>query len=169
MAVLALETPPTLYVQRDGLLVAVVELVSPRNKDRPEARTNYSNRYAGYLVGGVHLLLIDVHPRPAHFSFADEIAGTLGIPNQQPLPPPMAVSYRVGEPSPEGAISRRLATTADRRRAVTDLAAAAGRSPEGAGRPGGDLRPSGRRRLPGSTEVRFANSAGCPLGTTVLK
>jgi hypothetical protein len=102
IAVLALETPPTLYVERAGTMVAAVELVSPRNKDRPEARTTYLNRYAGYLLGTVHLLLVDVHPRPVGFSFADGIARTLGIPNQPPLPAPMAVSYRVGEPAPEG-------------------------------------------------------------------
>jgi len=102
VAVMALETPPTLYVERSGRIVAAVELVSPRNKDRPEARTNYLNRYAGYLIGGVHLLLVDVHPRPAEFSFADGIARTLGIPNQPSLLPPMAVSYRVGEPAAAG-------------------------------------------------------------------
>jgi hypothetical protein len=102
VAVMALETLPTLYVEQSGRIVAAVELVSPRNKDRPEARTNYMNRYAGYLVGGVHLLLVDVHPRPSGFSFGDGIARTLGIPNQPALPPPMAASYRVGEPAATG-------------------------------------------------------------------
>jgi hypothetical protein len=102
VAVMALETPPTLYVERGGGIVAAVELVSPRNKDRPEARSNYMNRYAGYLVGGIHVLLVDVHPRPKGFSFADGIAQTLAIPNQPTLPPPMTVSYRVGEPAATG-------------------------------------------------------------------
>jgi hypothetical protein len=117
VAVMALETPPTLYVERADRIVAAVELVSPRNKDRPEARTNYLNRYAGYLVGAVHLLLVDVHPRPARFSFAEEIARTLGIPNQPTLSPPMAVSYRVGEPAATGgrflAIWRRSLTAGE--------------------------------------------------------
>ena len=51
LAVMALDTPPTLFVERAGAIVAAVELVSPRNKDRPEARSNYLNRYAGYLFG----------------------------------------------------------------------------------------------------------------------
>src|SRR5438067_2444609 len=63
--VAALEVGPTLYVERDGLLVAAVELVSPRNKDRPSARAVYTSRYAGYLIGGVHLMLVDVHRLPA--------------------------------------------------------------------------------------------------------
>jgi hypothetical protein len=100
LAVMALETLP--YVERAGRMVAAVELVSPLNKDRPEARSNYMNRYAGYLVGGIHLLLVDVHPRPRRFSFADGIARMLGVPNQPALPPPMAVSYRVGEPAATG-------------------------------------------------------------------
>ena len=102
MAVRGPETSPALYVERAGRLVAAVELVSPRNKDRPEARTNYLNRYAGYLTGSVNLLPVDVHPRPAGFSFADGIARALKIPNQPALPPPTAVSYRLGEPATDG-------------------------------------------------------------------
>ena len=46
----------------------------------------------------VHLLLVDVHRRPIGFSFADRIAQDLSI-AQAPLPTPLAVSYRVGEPA----------------------------------------------------------------------
>jgi len=102
IAVAALEAEPSLLVERDGRLVAALEIISPRNKDRPLARTNYGRRYAGYLLGGVNLLLIDVHPRPIGFSFADSIADELMIPDQPALSPPMAVSYRVGEPAPTG-------------------------------------------------------------------
>ena len=60
-------------------------------------------RYLGYVRQGVHLLLIDVLPRPAGFSFADALAADLGF-EQPPTPVPFAVSYRVGESVPEGTL-----------------------------------------------------------------
>src|SRR5437870_2629180 len=62
-----------LQIESHGRLVAAVELISPRNKDRPVARDTYLTRYLGYLLEGVHLLLVDVHRRPLNFSFADRI------------------------------------------------------------------------------------------------
>jgi hypothetical protein len=100
--VAALDAAPALYVERAGRLVAAVELVSPRNKDRPVARATYLARYVGYLLEGVHLLLVDAHPQPAGFSFADGIARELQIADAPALPPPLAVSYRVGEPVATG-------------------------------------------------------------------
>jgi hypothetical protein len=44
---------------------------------------------------------VDVHRGPIGFSFADRIAQELSI-NQKPLPPPLAVSYRVGETAATG-------------------------------------------------------------------
>jgi hypothetical protein len=85
-----------LHVVRLGRLTAAVELVSPRNKDRPDARAMYLNRYMSYLIEGAHLLLVDVHRRPLRFSFADQINRQLRI-HQPPLPAPLAVAYRVSE------------------------------------------------------------------------
>ena len=102
MTVAALEPVSSLLVEQDRRLVAAVEWVSPRNKDRPVARATYLGRYAGYLIEGVHLLLVDVHPRPVGFSFADGIAQELQIPDPSPIPTPMAASYRVGEPAATG-------------------------------------------------------------------
>ena len=101
VAVLTLASETTLLVERAGRLVAAVELVSPRNKDRLSSQAAYSAAYAGYLLRGVHLLLADVHRRPSAFSFADRIAGELGM-HQPPLPSPNAVGYRVGGPTPDG-------------------------------------------------------------------
>ena len=98
---------PALLVERAGRLVAAIELVSPRNKDRVSAQTAYTGAYAGFLLRGVHLLLVDVHRRPTAFSFADRIAAEIGL-TQPPLPAPHAVGYRVGGPSPNG--GRFLAT-----------------------------------------------------------
>ena len=107
IAVATLDPETTLYVEFRGRLIAAVELVSPRNKDRPVARTTYLGRYLRYLLEGVHLLLLDLHRRPFNFSFADRIAEELQI-RQPACPPPMAVSYRVGEPAATG--GRLLAT-----------------------------------------------------------
>lgn len=60
IAVPALDPAPALFVEREGRLVSAIELVSPRNKDREVARATYQNRYAGYLIEGVHLLLVDI-------------------------------------------------------------------------------------------------------------
>lgn len=103
VATFALDPQQALHIDLDGKLVAAVELVSPRNKDRPAARERYLGRYAAYLYQGVHLLLIDVLPRPSGFSFADAIASNLGI-SQPPCPAPCAASYRVGEAVPDGTL-----------------------------------------------------------------
>jgi hypothetical protein len=101
IAVATLGQDSALFVEFQGRLIAAVELVSPRNKDRPAACAAYASVYAAYLLKGVHLLLVDVHRRPLRFSFAERIAQELQI-EQPPLPAPLAVGYRVGEPAPNG-------------------------------------------------------------------
>lgn len=45
----------------DGLrLVAAVEMVSPRNKDRPDARRAFAAKCASYLYQGVSVVVVDV-------------------------------------------------------------------------------------------------------------
>jgi len=58
-------------------------------------------RYLGYLRAGAHLLLVDVHPRPLGYSFADSMAEELQA-RQPATPVPLAVSYRVGDPAATG-------------------------------------------------------------------
>jgi hypothetical protein len=96
-----LDPQPAVHVDFHGQLIAAIEVVSPRNKDRASAKETYSNRYLGYLRLGVHLLLVDVLPRPKGFSFSDAITGELGL-DVPPLPPPFAAAYRVGEVVPVG-------------------------------------------------------------------
>jgi hypothetical protein len=96
-----LDPQRAIHVDRQGQLVAAIELVSPRNKDRSDAKETYTNRYVGYLRLGVHLLLVDVLPRPRSFSFADSISSCLNT-ELSALPPPFAVAYRVGEVIPVG-------------------------------------------------------------------
>jgi hypothetical protein len=49
-------------VHREGGLemVAAVELVSPRNKDRPRARRHFAAKCAAYLQAGVSVVFVDV-------------------------------------------------------------------------------------------------------------
>ena len=70
IAVATMDPTTALFVERQGRLVAVVEVISPRNKDRPVSRNAYLARYVSYLMDGVHAMLIDVHRRPLSFSFA---------------------------------------------------------------------------------------------------
>jgi hypothetical protein len=94
---------PQLAVHIDfyGQLISAIELGSPRKKDHADAKETYTNRYLGYLRLGVHLMLVDVLPRPKRFSFSDAITSALGM-ELPPLPPPFAAAYRVGEVIPVG-------------------------------------------------------------------
>lgn len=103
VATFTLDPQKAIHIDWHGQLISAIELVSPRNKDRPSSRNRYLGRYVGYLRQAVHLLLIDVLPRRSGFSFADGIAADLGYPHE-PLPPPYAESFRIGEPVPEGTL-----------------------------------------------------------------
>jgi hypothetical protein len=101
VAVLHAEPQSAVHILRHGQLVAAVELVSPRNKDRPSSREFYRNRYLSYLWSGAHLMLVDVHRRPLGFSFVEVMAAELEC--QFPVGlPPHVVSWNVGGPTPEG-------------------------------------------------------------------
>src|SRR4051794_38569711 len=91
-----LDPQRAIHIDFHGQLVAAIEIVSPRNKDRADAKETYATRYLSYLPLGVPLLLVDVLPRPRGFSFADAITAGLGM-ELPPLPAPFAAAYRVGE------------------------------------------------------------------------
>jgi len=99
VATFTLDPQRALHIDWHGQLIAAVEIVSPRNKDRLDSKARYSRRYLGYLRQGVHLMLIDVFARPADFSFANAISDDLGL-GEPASPPPHVVSYRVGGPVP---------------------------------------------------------------------
>jgi len=103
IAAFTLDEQRAIHVDLNGLLIAAIEIVSPRNKDRPAARERYLGRYESYVRRGIHLLLLDLLPRPIEFSFADAMAANLAL-EQPHCPAPFAVSYKVGEPVPEGTI-----------------------------------------------------------------
>jgi len=99
VATFTLDPQRAIHVDWHGQLIAAVEVVSPRNKDRLEAKERYTRRYLGYLRQGVHLMLIDVFAQPPGFSFADAISNDLGL-GEPATSPPYAISYRVGSPVP---------------------------------------------------------------------
>ena len=86
--VLSTQTGPT--------LVAAIELVSPRNKDRPEARRSFAIKCVSYLHQGIGLIVIDIITgRRANLH--TEIVRLLGMadPPHLPLDEPLyAVAYQ---------------------------------------------------------------------------
>ena len=91
----------SLMVVEEAQIVAVIELISPRNKDRPSERRSCGHRYADYLRNGVNLLIVDVHRRPALFSFPQYVAKSFGM-TQPMLVAPSAVSFGLGGGAPSG-------------------------------------------------------------------
>jgi hypothetical protein len=67
-----------LFEQRGGMrLVAVVELVSPCNKDRAESRRAFTTKCAAYLQRGISLIVVDTVTE-RHFNLHNELAELLG-------------------------------------------------------------------------------------------
>jgi len=46
----------------DGVVVAVIEIVSPGNKDSRHAARSFARKAAEFLFAGVHLLIVDLFP-----------------------------------------------------------------------------------------------------------
>ena len=105
IAVPDLDVDLAAFVEHSGRIVAALELVSPRNKDRPAAREETYARYAAYLHDGVNLVLVDVHAKPDRPTVPDRFSERFGL-GRPPLPAPYAAVYRVGEDTSPG---RRLA------------------------------------------------------------
>ncbi len=85
----------------DPRLAAAIELVSPRNKDRPQARQAFAVKCAGYLQQGSSLVVVDtVTTRRTDMRGA--IMALLGVPDREPASSSLAaVSYRaVGREEP---------------------------------------------------------------------
>lgn len=58
--------------ERDQRLVAVIELVSPSNKDRPEERETFALKSLGYLKAGIGLVIVDI-VTDRHFNLHNEL------------------------------------------------------------------------------------------------
>lgn len=92
------EFPDDIEVQvidtRDGaVLVAVIELVSPRNKDRPEAREAFAAKCAAYLQRGLGVIVLDiVTSRQANLH--NHLMSLLRQPSPAAGPPLYTAAYR---------------------------------------------------------------------------
>ncbi len=74
------ETEVLVFSEDGGVnLVAAVELVSPSNKDRPEARRAFAMKCAAYLQSGVGLVIVDVVTKRLA-NLHDELTTLLGQP-----------------------------------------------------------------------------------------
>jgi hypothetical protein len=77
-------------------LVAAIELVSPRNKDREEARRAFAAKCAAYLQRGIGLMIVDI-VTSRHANLHDELMALLGHTNGLTFPaatPLYATAYR---------------------------------------------------------------------------
>lgn len=79
----------------DPSLLAAIELVSPRNKDRPDARQAFVGKCAGYLQQGCSVVIVDlVTERRANLN--QQLLALFRPDIEWPLPPGLsAVAYRV--------------------------------------------------------------------------
>jgi hypothetical protein len=80
----------------DARLVAVVELVSPRNKDRVEARRGFAAKIAAYLQRGIGVVVLDI-VSSRHFNLHNDLVDLLapGADFQMPATAILsAVAYR---------------------------------------------------------------------------
>jgi hypothetical protein len=62
-------------------LVAVIELVSPGNKDRPAERTAFAAKCASYLAQGVSLIVVDVVTN-RHANLHDDLMRLMNAPDR---------------------------------------------------------------------------------------
>lgn len=87
-----------------GRLLAVVELVSPSNKDRPASRAAFVAKCAGYLQGGVGLVVADV-VHAHRFNLHNQLAALLGAADRMSTDPPTyAAAYRPAAAGPAGRV-----------------------------------------------------------------
>jgi hypothetical protein len=85
---------PVLDGGRENRLVAVVELVSEGNKDRPDKRQAFATKCNAYLQRGVGVVVFDpIYPR--RFNLHNTLVDTLGHPPGLRMPDD-AVMYAVG-------------------------------------------------------------------------
>jgi hypothetical protein len=64
--------------ERDLKVVAVVELVSPGNKDRPEMRRAFAVKCAAYLQRGIGVVAVDI-VTSRHFNLHNELVRLVGL------------------------------------------------------------------------------------------
>ena len=89
-------------------VVALLEIVSPANKDRPGSVTDFVEKVCSALKQGIHVLMIDLFPAGPHDleRMHGEISYVAGLEdeNQQPLPSdkPLTLASYISRRMPEG-------------------------------------------------------------------
>lgn len=69
----------TVHDEKDGMrLLAVVELVSPGNKDRPETRLAFASKCASYLQRGIGVVIVDIVTEK-HFNLHNTLLPLLNL------------------------------------------------------------------------------------------
>lgn len=98
----------TVRRQDDDRIVAIIELSSPSNKDRPASVRRFAEKVASYLEGGVHTLLIDLLPPTARdpFGLAGAVWEYFGRRRHRPTAeePLSLAAFRWTEPGVEAEI-----------------------------------------------------------------
>jgi hypothetical protein len=82
---------------RDARVAAVIELVSPRNKDRDEARRAFAAKLVAYLRVGAGLMVLDVFTSRAGNPH-EELVTVLGLPEECRLTTPTGLSAVAYQP-----------------------------------------------------------------------
>ncbi len=82
-----------LDLQQGRTLVAVIELVSPANKDRNESRDSFVGKCLAYLQRGLGLLVVDV-VTGRNAGLFEQLLERLGQPTNSPPPELHAAAYR---------------------------------------------------------------------------
>jgi len=85
---------------RDFRLAGVVELVSPGNKDRADAREMFVGKAAGYLLTAVGLVIADV-VTTRHFNLHNELLSLEEVSDEQLLPGSPATYAAAYAPTPK--------------------------------------------------------------------
>jgi hypothetical protein len=88
--------------QNDRAVVAVIELVSPGNKDRPHSVNRFVEKVRDFLRKGVHVLFVDPFPPGEHDPLGLDAAVWsvwTDTPDERPADKPLtAASYDAGNP-----------------------------------------------------------------------
>lgn len=98
----------TIRHSSDHRVVALLEIVSPANKDRPASVTDFVEKVCSALKQGIHVLMIDLFPARSHDPerLHGEISYVAGLEdeNHQPLPSdkPLTMASYISRPLPEG-------------------------------------------------------------------
>jgi hypothetical protein len=82
-------------------LVAAIEVVSPRNKDRAEGRRAFVHKCAGYLYQGISLILVDV-VTDRHAQFHNDLLRELQVAEELLQPPEVRLYAAAYQPVRRG-------------------------------------------------------------------